>query len=92
MSLISIAQRETFHISFVQFVNKDYGANLLTPESQSFFIKNLATKILKEIIKIKARSTTFLSRCTKEIWKVSPCASVHLLTQTKTLTFNLINQ
>ena len=57
MSLISIAQRETFHISFVQFVNKGYGANLLTPESQSFFIKNLATKILKEIIKIKVRCT-----------------------------------
>ena len=31
MSLISIAQRETFHISFVQFDNKDYDADLLTP-------------------------------------------------------------
>ena len=34
MSLISIAQRETFHISFVQFANKDYGVDLLTPESK----------------------------------------------------------
>ena len=33
MSLISIAQRETFHISFVQFVNKGYGADLSTSES-----------------------------------------------------------
>ena len=33
MSLISIAQRETFHISFVQFDNKGYDADLLTPES-----------------------------------------------------------
>ena len=33
MSLISIAQRETFHISFVQFDNKGYGVDLLTPES-----------------------------------------------------------
>ena len=33
MSLISIAQRETFHISFAQFTNKSYGADLLTPES-----------------------------------------------------------
>ena len=33
MSLISIAQGETFHISFVQFANKGYGADLLTPES-----------------------------------------------------------
>ena len=33
MSLISIAQRETFHISFVQFDNKGYGADLLPPES-----------------------------------------------------------
>ena len=33
MSLISIAQRETFHISFVQFANKGYGVDLLTPES-----------------------------------------------------------
>ena len=31
MSLISIAQRETFHISFVQFANKSYEAELLTP-------------------------------------------------------------
>ncbi len=33
MSLISIAQRETFHISFVQFANKDNGTYLLSPES-----------------------------------------------------------
>ena len=33
MSLISIAQKETFHISFVQFANQDYKADLLTPES-----------------------------------------------------------
>ena len=33
MSLISIAQKETFHISFVQFANQDYEADLLTPES-----------------------------------------------------------
>mgnify|MGYP004669803703 FL=1 len=33
MSLISIAQRETFHISFVQFANKGYGVDLLTPRS-----------------------------------------------------------
>ena len=33
MSLIRIAQRETFHISFVQFINKGHGADLLTPES-----------------------------------------------------------
>ncbi len=33
MSLISIAQRETFHISFVQFDNKGYEVDLLTPES-----------------------------------------------------------
>ena len=32
MSLISIAQGETFHISFVLFANKGYGADLLTPE------------------------------------------------------------
>ena len=32
MSLISIAQRETFHISFVQFANKGYGVNRLIPE------------------------------------------------------------
>ncbi len=38
MSLISIAQRETFHISFVQFDNKGYGVDLLTPES--LYIKN----------------------------------------------------
>ena len=38
MSLISIAQRETFHISFVQFANKGYGADLLTPES--YYIEN----------------------------------------------------
>ena len=29
MSLISIAQRETFHISFVQFDNKGYEADFL---------------------------------------------------------------
>ena len=28
MSLISIAQKETFHISFVQFANQDYKADL----------------------------------------------------------------
>ncbi len=33
MSLISIAQRETFNISFVQFDNKGYDVDLLTPES-----------------------------------------------------------
>ena len=33
ISLISIAQREIFHISFVQFANKDYEADLLIPES-----------------------------------------------------------
>ena len=33
MSLISIAQRETLHISFVQFINNGYGADLLTPDS-----------------------------------------------------------
>ena len=33
MSLIAIAQKETFHISFVQFANKGYEADLLTPES-----------------------------------------------------------
>ena len=32
MSLISIAQRETFHISFGQFANKGYGVEFLTPE------------------------------------------------------------
>ncbi len=32
MSLISIAQRETFHISFVQFTNKGYETDNLTPE------------------------------------------------------------
>ena len=37
MSLISIAQRETFHISLVQFANKGYGAGFLTPES---YMKN----------------------------------------------------
>ena len=37
MSLISIAQGETFHISFVQFNNKGYGADLLAPES--YYIK-----------------------------------------------------
>ena len=37
MSLISIAQKETFHISFVQFANQDYKADLLTPES--YYIK-----------------------------------------------------
>ena len=37
MSLISIAQRETFHISFVQFANKGYAADLSTPES--YYIK-----------------------------------------------------
>ena len=37
MSLISIAQRETFHISFVQFANKGYEADLSTPES--YYIK-----------------------------------------------------
>ena len=30
MSLISIAQGETFHISFVQFANKGYGVDLVT--------------------------------------------------------------
>ena len=38
MSLISIAQRETFHISFVQLDNKGYDVDLLTPESLN--IKN----------------------------------------------------
>ena len=33
MSLISIAQRETFHISFVQAANKSYEADCLTPGS-----------------------------------------------------------
>ena len=33
MSLISIAQGETFHISFVQFATKGYEAELLAPES-----------------------------------------------------------
>ena len=33
MSLISIAQKETFHISFVQSANKGYGADLLTLKS-----------------------------------------------------------
>ena len=33
MSLIFIAQGETFHISFVQVANKGYEAELLTPES-----------------------------------------------------------
>ena len=37
MSLISIAQRETYHISFVQFSNKSYGVDRLSPES---YIKN----------------------------------------------------
>ena len=32
MSLISIAQRETFHISFGQFANKGYETDLLTSE------------------------------------------------------------
>ncbi len=36
MSLISIAQRETFHISFVQLFSKGYGADLLTPDSIRF--------------------------------------------------------
>ena len=40
MSLISIAQKETFHISFVQFANKDYKADLLTPESYKKTIGN----------------------------------------------------
>ena len=31
MSLISIAQGETFHISFVQFANKNYEVDLVTP-------------------------------------------------------------
>ena len=43
MSLISIAQRETFHISFVQFDNKGYNADFLTPES---FIKKEPLDIL----------------------------------------------
>ena len=34
MSLISIAQRETFYISFAQFANKGYGVDLLTPKSK----------------------------------------------------------
>ena len=33
MSLISIAQKETFHISFVQPANKDYKTDLLAPKS-----------------------------------------------------------
>ena len=33
MSLISIAQRETFYISFLQFANKGQRADLLTSES-----------------------------------------------------------
>ena len=37
MSLISIAQRETFHIFLVQFANKGYGADFLTPESYMEF-------------------------------------------------------
>ena len=37
MSLISIAQKETFHISFVQFANQYYKADLLTPESYNEF-------------------------------------------------------
>ena len=38
MSLIFIAQRETFHISFVQFANKGYGVDLLTPGSYKQFV------------------------------------------------------
>ena len=43
MSLISIAQKETFHISFVQFANKDCKADLLTPES--YYIKKIAEHV-----------------------------------------------
>ena len=36
-----IAQRETVHISFVQFANKGHGADLLIPES--YYTKNISS-------------------------------------------------
>mgnify|MGYP004589148523 CR=1 FL=1 len=47
MSLISIAQRETFHISFVQFGNKGYDADLLL--QACFFIEQQLPAIQKRL-------------------------------------------
>ena len=38
--ILANCTKETFHISFVQFANKDYKADLLTPESYKKIIGN----------------------------------------------------
>ena len=50
MSLISIAQRETFHISFVQFDNKGYEVDLLNPTSSYDNIKKKFIRKTRELI------------------------------------------
>ena len=65
MSLISIAQGETFHISFVQFANKGYGADLLTPESYpvikcpSFLSLSLKRQKIERIVNFHTLYLTF---------------------------------